>query len=330
MCRIAKLSQVKDDTPMTAQSSDINQVDDRVTLGILLMLGFCAVAPLLDVAAKLAAPTIPVSQITTTRFLVQGVIMFAVCLWLRHPLAIERNVLGLLALRGLCLILATYCFVAAIAVMPIADALAIVFVEPFILLVMGKWLFNEQVGRRRISASVVGFAGVLLVIQPSFSVFGLVALFPLGTALAFAFYMLVTRRLSRQMAPVPMQLHTATLATAMCLPLLLWGHLSDHPTVHQLLSPVMPEGIAWLWLLGVGVFASLSHMLITYALRFAPSATLAPLHYLEMVSAVSFGYLVFGDLPNLLTLTGVVVIVGSGLYIFHRERLAEKAMPNTG
>ena len=330
MCRIAKLSQVKDGTLMTAQSSDINQVDDRVTLGILLMLGFCTVAPLLDVAAKLAAPTIPVSQITTTRFLVQGVIMFPVCLWLRHPLTIERNVLGLLALRGLCLILATYCFVAAIAVMPIADALAIVFVEPFILLVMGKWLFNEQVGRRRISASVVGFAGVLLVIQPSFSVFGLVALFPLGTALAFAFYMLVTRRLSRQMAPVPMQLHTATLATAMCLPLLLWGHLSDHPTVHQLLSPVMPEGIAWLWLLGVGVFASLSHMLITYALRFAPSATLAPLHYLEMVSAVSFGYLVFGDLPNLLTLTGVVVIVGSGLYIFHRERLAEKATPNTG
>ena len=330
MCRIAKLSQVKDGTLMTAQSSDINQVDDRVTLGILLMLGFCAVAPLLDVAAKLAAPTIPVSQITTTRFLVQGVIMFPFCLWLRHPLTIERNVLGLLALRGLCLILATYCFVAAIAVMPIADALAIVFVEPFILLVMGKWLFNEQVGRRRISASVVGFAGVLLVIQPSFSVFGLVALFPLGTALAFAFYMLVTRRLSRQMAPVPMQLHTATLATAMCLPLLLWGHLSDHPTVHQLLSPVMPEGIAWLWLLGVGVFASLSHMLITYALRFAPSATLAPLHYLEMVSAVSFGYLVFGDLPNLLTLTGVVVIVVSGLYIFHRERLAEKAPPNTG
>ena len=118
-----------------------------------------------------------------------------------------------------------------------------------------------------------------------------------------------------------MQLHTATLATAMCLPILLWGHLSNHPTLSPLLAPVMPEGIAWLWLLGVGVFASLSHLLITYALRFAPSATLAPLHYLEMVSAVSFGYLVFGDLPNLLTLTGVAIIIGSGLYIFHRERL---------
>ncbi|MGY9011187.1 MAG: hypothetical protein ACKVLN_03110, partial [Rhodobacterales bacterium] len=57
--------------------------------------------------------------------------------------------------------------------------------------------------------------------------------------------------------------------------------------------PVIPEGIVWLWLVGVGVFASLSHILITFALRFAPSATLAPLHYLEMVSAVFFGYLVF-------------------------------------
>ena len=156
---------------------------------------------------------------------------------------------------------------------------------------------------------------------PSFNNFGLVALFPLVTALAFAFYMLVTCRLSRQMEPVPILSHTATLATAMCLPISLWGQLTDHPTLSSLLAPVIPEVIAWLWRLGVGIFASLSHLLITYELRFAPSATLAPLHEHEMVSAVSFGYLVFGDLPNLLTLTGVVIIIGSGLYIFHRERL---------
>ena len=65
---------------MTVRGSDMNQVDDRITLGIALMLGFCAVAPLLDVAAKLAAPTITVSQITTPRFLLQGVIMLAICL----------------------------------------------------------------------------------------------------------------------------------------------------------------------------------------------------------------------------------------------------------
>ena len=85
---------------MASQNSDINQLDDRVTLGITLMLGFCAVAPLLDVAAKLASPTIPVSQITTARFLLQGVIMLPICLWMRHPITIERPLLGLLALRG--------------------------------------------------------------------------------------------------------------------------------------------------------------------------------------------------------------------------------------
>jgi drug/metabolite transporter (DMT)-like permease len=312
---------------VTAQDAQIIPSNDRITLGIGLMLGFCAIAPLLDVASKLAAPTIPVSQITTTRFLLQGVIMLPICLFMRHHISVAHPLLIPLALRGLFLIIATYCFVAAIAVMLIADALAIVFVEPFILLVMGKWLFDEQVGRRRITASVIGFAGVLLVIQSSFRVFGLVALFPLGTALAFAFYMLATRHLSQRMHPVPMQLHTATLATAMCLPLLLWGHLSAQPTVALLLGPVIPEGIVWLWLVGVGVFASLSHILITFALRFAPSATLAPLHYLEMVSAVFFGYLVFSDLPNTMTLAGVVVIIGSGLYIYYRERQIEQASP---
>ena len=145
---------------MTVQGSDINQVDEHVTLGIAFMLGFCAVTSLLDVAP------IPVSQITTNRFLLKGVIMLPVCLWMRHPITIDRSLLSLLALRGFFLILATYCFMATIVVMPIACALAIVFIEPFILLVMGKWLFNEPMGRRRISASIIGFASVLLVIHP--------------------------------------------------------------------------------------------------------------------------------------------------------------------
>ena len=81
------------------------------------------------------------------------------------------------------LVLSTYCFIAGNAVMPIADALAIVFVEPFILLLLGYLLFGDAVGPRRIIASVIGFAGALLVIQPAFATFGYVTLFPLGTAM---------------------------------------------------------------------------------------------------------------------------------------------------
>lgn len=293
---------------------------DRVVLGIAMMLGFCACAPLLDVAAKLAADKIPVAQITTARFAVQSVIMFPVALLLGFSFRVPRALMVPLIARAVFLIASTYCFVAAIAVMPIADALAIVFVEPFILLLLGRFFFSEPVGSRRLTASLVGFCGVILVIQPSFSAFGAVAFFPLATALTFALYMLVTRSLSQNLHPIPLQFHTALTGTILCLPFLIWGFSTESP----LFAPVMPVGIYWLWLFAVGAFASISHLLISYALKFAPSTTLAPLHYLEIVSALFFGYLIFNDIPNQTAIIGTSIIIGSGLYVFYRERKLEK------
>ncbi len=289
---------------------------DRILPGVTLMLAFCVLAPLLDVASKLAAATIPVGQITTARFVVQGALMLPVALAMGVKLRISRRMVGLITLRAVFLILSTYTFVAAIATMPVADALAIVFVEPFILLVLGSLLFGDDVGPRRIAASVVGFGGALLVIQPSLVAFGTVALYPLGTAFFFAFYMLVTRFMSQSIEPVAMQLHTSIAGSALCLPAL-W--LLNGSGVTSL-DAVTPQGIAWLWLFGVGFWAALSHICMTYALKYAPTSTLAPLHYLEIVAAVALGYLVFGDFPNALTWAGIAVIVSSGLYIIHRER----------
>ncbi len=174
---------------------------DRILPGVALMLVFCAIAPLLDVASKLAAETIPVGQITGARFVVQGLLMLPVVAVMGLGWHVSRRVAGLIAIRAVFLILSTYSFVAAIRVMPIADALAIAFVEPFILLILGRLLFGDEVGPRRIAASVVGFCGALLVIQPSLAVFGAVALFPLGTAFFFAFYMLITRQLASDIHP---------------------------------------------------------------------------------------------------------------------------------
>lgn len=304
-----------------SRAPSLPYLNDRVVLGVILMLGFCLTAPLIDVASKLAAATIPVGQITTARFVVQGALMLPLCLLLGHGLRLPPGVLYRLVLRALFLILSTYFFVAAVKVMPIADALVIVFVEPFILLLLGKYMYGEEVGPRRLWASVVGFGGALLVIQPSLVAFGLAALYPLGTALFFAFYMLVTRSLSRQMHPVPMQFHTSLLAAAICLPVMLLGLGVEIPTI----SPVWPEGIEWTFLAAVGAASALSHLMISYALRFAPSATVAPLHYLEIVSAVAFGWIFFADLPNAMTFAGMAVITASGLYVFHRERLQERS-----
>ncbi len=291
-------------------------IKDHPLRGIALMIGFCVLAPLLDTAAKLATQTIPVGQITAARFLVQGALMAPVVLAMGLPWRVSRRMAGMIAARAIFLILSTYTFVAAVVVMPIADALAIVFVEPFILLIFGHLIFGDQIGPRRVAASVVGFAGALLVIQPSLSAFGWVALYPLATAFLFSGYMLITRSIASSVPSVIQQLHTSIAGGLICLPVML---LADGSGISAL-DPVMPQGWAWLWLLGVGFWAAVSHMCMTLALKYAPASTLAPIHYLEIVMAVALGRSVFGDFPNALTWAGIAVIAASGLYIIVRER----------
>ena len=247
----------------------------------------------------------------------QGALMAPIVLAMGLTWRVSYRLAALITFRAILLILSTYSFVAAVVVMPIADALAIVFVEPFVLLIFGHLIFGDQVGPRRIIASFVGFFGALLVIQPSLSAFGSVALYPLATAFLFAGYMLVTRAISSHMHPVTQQLHTSIAGSVICLAVMIWADGTGMYT----LDPVMPLGWAWVWLFGVGFWAAASHMCMTLALKFAPATTLAPIHYLEIVSAVGLGYFVFGDFPNRMTWVGIVVIVASGLYIIQRERL---------
>lgn len=303
-------------------AGSIAQSNDRVLAGVALMLGFCLTAPLLDVAAKLASSSVPVGQITAARFIVQCALM-APFLWvLGLSLRIAKDQLILLTCRALLLLCATFCFIAAIRVMPLADALAIVFVAPFIVLLVGKFYLGEDVGPRRVGAALVGFVGVLFVIQPSFAAFGAVAIIPLGTAVAFAFYILVTRGLAHRMHPVALQFHTGLIASLFCIPFLVLAQGSGS----DLFDPIWPTDIALLWLLGVGFFATISHMMMTYALSFAPSATLAPLQYFELPVAAFFGYLVFGDFPNTLSLSGIAIIISAGLYMIHRERVVARQL----
>ena len=296
---------------------------DQTLRGVLLMLGFCILAPLLDASSKLATDAIPVGQITAFRFVFQGLCMLPVILLMRLNWHAAPRDLGLLAARAVFLMLSTYCFVASVQYMPIADAIAIVFVMPFILMFLGKIIFDNPIGPRRIYASLVGFAGAMLVIQPSLDHYGLVALFPLGCALTFSFYEMATQAMSNRVHPVTMQLHTSIAGAIICLPLL-W--LFDGSGLTEL-DPVTPDALNWLWLFGVGFWAAISHLSMTDAMKYAPAATLAPLHYLELPMAVFLGYAIWGDFPNALTWCGIVLIVGSGLYIIRHEHLSSQKHP---
>ena len=293
---------------------------DRPLLGILLMLGFCALTPLGDSMAKILGERIPVLQLVTVRFAVQFALLLPLILALRLPLAMSPRALWLTALRtGLHVVGIAMMFL-ALRHLPLADAIAIAFVMPFILLLLGRFLLNEEVGARRMIACAAGFAGTLMVVQPSFVQVGTPALLPLGVAVTFSLFMLVTRQLAREVDPIALQTVSGTMASALLLPLLLILNGSGIAG----LDAVAPSGGDWTLLLMLGALGTGAHLMMTWSLRYAPAATLAPMQYLEIPFATLIGWLIFRDFPDGLALAGIAVTMAAGLYIIYRERLSAR------
>lgn len=197
---------------------------DRPLLGIALMLGFCAVIPLGDAVAKLLSTRIPVGQIVFVRFAAQAVLLAPVALAMGISLRLPRRILPLVVLRTLLQMGGITAMFMALRFLPLADAVAIAFVMPFIMLLLGKYVLNEEVGLRRLLACIVGFIGTLLVIQPSFAEVGANALWPLAVAVIFALFMLVTRKIARDTDPIAIQAVSGAIASVLMLGLFTLGY----------------------------------------------------------------------------------------------------------
>lgn len=293
---------------------------DRPVLGILLMLGFCILAPLGDSIAKLLGGTIPLLQLLFVRFFVQAVLLLPVIVLGRRKLNMTSRVFRLTFVRTLLHIIGVGAMFLSLQFLPLADAVAIAFVMPFIMLLLGRFVLHEEVGARRLAACAVGFIGTLLVIQPSFSEVGAPALLPLLVAVDFALFMLVTRQIAKHVDPISLQAISGGMATAI---LLLIYCLSALFSVHET-QIVVPDRNAATLLLAIGVIGTLAHLLMTWSLRFAPSATLAPMQYLEIPVATILGYVVFADLPNELAALGIGITICAGLYVVFREHAVSR------
>lgn len=290
-------------------------IHDRPLFGILLMVGFCVLAPLGDSIAKLLGETIPLVQLLLVRFVAQSLLFLPYLWWAGIPILLPRQVLGPTILRTVLHIIGAGAMFTSLRFLPLADALAIAFVMPFIMLLLGKYVLAEEVGPRRLIACAVGFVGTLLVIQPSFAKVGAPALLPLVVAVVFALFMLVTRQIAKKVDPVALQANSGLIATPILLVLALIGTKSDIAA----LDLVWPVGSEIPLLLAIGVIGTLAHLLMTWSLRFAPSATLAPMQYLEIPFATIIGWLIFRDLPNGLAALGIAITIGAGLYVIFRE-----------
>ena len=201
--------------------------------------------------------------------------------------------------------------------MALADAIAIFFVEPIILTILGSVFLKETIGWRRYVACAVGFLGAMIIVRPSFEEIGWVALLPVVTAVGIAVFALLTRVLAHREEASSMQFQTGIWGGVFSMLILAAGN----GTGSAIFDPVVPSLDAVLLALGVGIWATFSGFLAVYAYRNAPASTLAPLQYFEIVCATIFGWLVFHDFPDVFKWLGIAIIIASGLYIIWRERV---------
>jgi S-adenosylmethionine uptake transporter len=283
--------------------------------GIILMCASVAIAPLIDIFSKLAVATIPAGEVTAARFLFQ--ILFVLPFVLRRGPLFSRSPRQTLLhfLRGFLVVAGMTVYTYALKTLPVADAIAIFFVEPAILTLMSGIILKEHISRNKIIACATGFGGSLLVIQPSFSQFGWVSLLPVVTAFTVATFLLITRMAAKSEEPWSMQFQSSVWGLAVASLLLAVGHFADLP-VYQ---PVLPDMQTIFFLAGLGLCATVAGILSIYAYRASPASVLAPLQYLEIVTACIVAYWVFGDFPDLLKWLGIAIIIGSGLFIIWRE-----------
>lgn len=296
---------------------------DRPLVGISLMIGFCVIAPLNDGIAKILGNTIPLIQLLTVRMALQFAVLMPIVWATGRSLKMSKRLLRLTALRTALHVAGIGAIFISLRYLPLADAVAITFVMPFILLMLGRLVLGEEVGPRRLAACAAGFVGTLLVVQPSFVTVGWPAFLPLGAALIFALYMLISRHIAKDADPVALQAVGGMMAAPL-LALALWLGLDAPGEIFGFKSPDMREMAL---LFAVGIFGTFAHLMMAWALRFAPSATLAPMQYLEIPFATLIGWLLFHDLPNGLAAIGIVITVASGLYIIYRERMAAVLSP---
>jgi drug/metabolite transporter (DMT)-like permease len=280
--------------------------------GIALMCGAVACFAMLDTTAKYLNLYMSTLQVVWARY--TGAFLFPFIVsnpWTRPGLArTTRPVLQLV--RSVLLLGSTMCNFAALRYLQLDEAIALVFSTPFFVAALSGPMLGEWVRWRRWAAIAVGFVGVLVVVRPGPGTFQPAALLSLSAALFYALYSITTRILARTDSNGTTLFYSNIVGAVALLPVVpfVWTTPSD-PLVIALMVVT-------------GAMGSFGHYLLIAAHRLAPAAVLSPFIYTEIVLVIMLGFLVFGDLPNRFTLAGAAIVVVSGLYLLHRERLVRR------
>ncbi len=284
----------------------------RPLLGVLFMCIACALFPIMNGIVKLLAATYEPQQIVWFR-IVSHLVLVAVVFMPRMGLGLLRTRrIGTQFVSSIMMLLSTLFFFSAVKSIPVAEAISITFVAPLAVVLLAWPLLGERITWFRMAAVIVGFSGVLIVIRPGSAVFQWASLLLLCSALCYAIYQILIRRLAGIDAP----------ATSIFFSVLLGAIIMSIwlPLVWK-----MPTSWAdWTLLCSLGVFGALGHYCVAKAMTYASANFVAPFNYTQMIGSVIVGYFMFAEVPDFYTWLGTAVVVGAGLMVGWQGRRATR------
>lgn len=236
------------------------------------------------------------------------------------------------ALRGMTIVLSNLCFFTGLAAIPLAEATGMFFVAPLFITLLSIPFLGERVGPYRFAAVGVGFAGMILILEPwrpeeARDVPFAVSLLPIAGALFYALNQIMTRRLGQSSKASALAIYIQAMFLIVSLLIYLiagdgrYAEGLDNPSLLFVLRAwVWPEGKDICWLAALGLCSAIIGYCLSQAYRLANAATLAPFEYTGLPLAIFWGWFIWGDLPAPWAWAGISIIVTSGLFVFFRER----------
>ncbi len=294
--------------------NEIRPREDKRLLGISMFLGALVAFTGIDSSAKwILNDGFSVGQAVFMRYGVHLALIVGILLPLLGKNLVRTKRPGLEVVRARMLLTSTGMNYAAVQYLSLSVTSAIFFTLPIILCAFSVPLLGEKVGWRRWAAIGVGFIGVLIIIRPGSATFQWATLLSLGATVALAFYNILSRKLAGVDSLYTQQFYVALTATIFVMPFAI-GPFAAQPWV------LPTSSWSWVALFGMGMFGAVGHWLLTEAHRYAGASTLAPFVYGVIIPMTLSSWLIFGQLPDVWIWVGAPIVLGSGLYIWVRER----------
>lgn len=295
--------------------------------GISLLVFSLFLFSIQDVVIKFFSDQYSVLQIVFIRGAIAGTLMLIAASMMKtiHELYPRRRLL--VFARGFFGFISYTTYYLAVASLPLAEVVAIVFTAPLFVTIMSALILKEEVGIRRWSAVLAGFLGVVVMLGPSGQFDQLGVILSLVAAICYAGQSILSRYLSVDNSPLSLAF-SSTLVFTVCSGLLslilLSGYItvtSEHPSLEFFARDwAIPETTGLLLMIFLGFNGAIAFFSMAKAYCVAPASSIAPFEYTYMIWAVIFGYLLWSEVPRLTTLAGVLILVASSLYIWQRER----------